>query len=451
MLGQKLFIPIYSNILQCSCSILNSSILRLFLIDKVPLQFIRCPKSIPSFCCASSNSFRDRPTAELMRWWSCEGKPTLLSSRSKTFRKVSPQNHPNILGASTPSELIETGPWSFPRSISETKWKPNEVQVSQAIPSFLRIRDGLCRPGHLRRHQRLGRGRRGRARRGRRPGPRRRLRRPRCQRRLRRWRRLRRLRRGGVGPGRRGAGGLWARHLLPPTSTWWDTPDRPWIFWNCSNKKWWNLGLLKMPKCVRECTKDMKACSMTYENLLINWRDAECIPNDPLHSSHHGAIHAGTNFSRLRSLLAILPPRGTTVASKINLKKSSNHLVGGFNPLKNMSSSVGMMIIPNIWKVKNSCSKPPVCRTPTSHWLARKTCYWWCLVPNQIEGRMDWGHLQQKGSPNRASPVSWEPICWAGLSRKIKPCACPGSPQDRNSFFCLGIASFSKSPPAWLK
>jgi len=41
-----------------------------------------------------------------------------------------------------------------------------------------------------------------------------------------------------------------------------------------------------------------------------------------------------------------------TVASKINLKKSSNHLVGGFNPLKNMSSSVGMMIIPNIWKVK---------------------------------------------------------------------------------------------------
>jgi len=35
-----------------------------------------------------------------------------------------------------------------------------------------------------------------------------------------------------------------------------------------------------------------------------------------LHSSHHGAIHAGTNFSRLRSLLAILPPRGTYCSFK---------------------------------------------------------------------------------------------------------------------------------------
>ena len=309
------YIPIYCNV-HVPYWILPSS--DFFCLTRFLSSSSVAPKSIPSFCCASSNSFRDRPTAELMRWWSCEGKPTLLSSRSKTFRKVSPQNHPNILGASTPSELIETGPWSFPQSISETKWKPNEVQVSQAIPSFLRIRHGhLCRPGHLRRHQRLGRGRRGRARRGRRPVPRRRLRRPR--RRLRRWRRLR-LRRGGVGPGRRGAGGLRARHLLPPTSTWWDTPDRPRIFWNCSNKKWWNLGLLKMPKCVRECTKDMKICSSTEG--MLNASSPMIL----------GIVHTmapytleptSPGFGRFWPSCRHGTP---TVASKINLKKSSNHI-----------------------------------------------------------------------------------------------------------------------------
>ena len=40
-------------------------------------------------------------------------------------------------------------------------------------------------------------------------------------------------------------------------------------------------------------------------------------------------------------------------------------LVGGVNPLKHMSSSVGN-IIPNIWKVKNSCSKPPTSKLLSS-------------------------------------------------------------------------------------
>ena len=79
-------------------------------------------------------------------------------------------------------------------------------------------------------------------------------------------------------------------------------------------------------------------------------------------------------------------------------------LVGGIpTPVKNMSSSVGMMKIPTEWE-KSSCSKPPVCPSllRASRWedVTRLGCIRDLPVEMPESGQLPKGNTERK-SPHR--------------------------------------------------